>query len=75
MSKLKMLPSINLIIERLKNKLNIHEDYLKFLINNELEYFRSRILNEGLEIGKEEIAAKIIERIEKLPTIWREEIK
>ena len=65
MSKLKILPSINIIIERSKHKLNIHEDYLKFLINNELEYFRSKILNEGLEIGKDEIAGKIIKRIEK----------
>ena len=65
MPKLKILPSINLIIERLKGKLDIHENYLKFLINNELEYFRSKILNEGLEIGKDEIVGKIINRIEK----------
>ena len=64
MSKLKILPSINFIIERLKDKLNIHEDYLKLLINNELKYFRKKILNEGLEISKDEIAGKIIKRIE-----------
>ena len=65
MSKLKILPSINLIMERSKDKLDIHEDYLKFLINDELEYFRKKIINEGLEIGKDEIAGKIIKRIEK----------
>ena len=65
MSKLKILPSINLIMERSKDKLDIHEDYLKFLINDELEYFRKKVVNEGLEIGKDEIAGKIIKRIEK----------
>ena len=54
MSKLKILPSINLIMERSKDKLDIHEDYLKFLINDELEYFRKKIINEGLEIGKDD---------------------
>ena len=52
MSKLKILPSVNFIIEKSKDKLNIHEDYLKFLINSELEYFRSKIINKGLELGK-----------------------
>ena len=70
MSKLKILPSINLIIERSMDKLNIHEDYLKFLINNELEYFRSKIINEGLEIGKDEVVGKIIKRIEKKRQIF-----
>ncbi len=65
MSKLKILPSVNLIIERAKDKLNIHENYIKLLINNELEYFRLKILNEGLEIEKNEIADKIIKKIEK----------
>ena len=65
MSKLKILPSVNYIIERSKDKLNIHEDYLKFLINSELEYFRSRIINKGLELGINEIAGKIIKTIEK----------
>ena len=65
MSKLKILPSVNFIIERSKDKLNIHEDYLKFLINSELEYFRSKIINKGLELGKDEIAGKIIKKIEK----------
>ena len=65
MSKLKILPSVNFIIERSKDKLNIHEDYLKFLINSELEYFRSKIINKGLELGKDEIADKIIKTIEK----------
>ena len=65
MSKLKILPSISSIIERSRGKLNIHEDYLKLLINNELKYFRTKILNKDLEIGKDEITVKIIKRIEK----------
>ena len=35
MSKLKSLPSVSLIIEKAKGRLNIHENYLKLLINKE----------------------------------------
>jgi len=46
MSKLKILPSVSLIMQKAEGRLNIHENYLKILINKELDYFRKKIISE-----------------------------
>ena len=53
MSKLKLLPSVSLILEEIKGKLNFHENYLKLLINRELDFLRHKIISEDLAIDKE----------------------
>ena len=63
MSKLKSLPSVSLIIEKAKGRLNIHENYLKLLINKELDHFRSKIVSEDLKIEKDQIIDSIISNI------------
>ena len=53
MSKLKSLPSVSLIIEKAKGRLNIHENYLELLINKELDHLRNKIVSEDLKIEKD----------------------
>ena len=53
MSKLKLLPSVSLILEKIKGKLNFHENYLKLLINRELDFLRHKIISEDMAIDKE----------------------
>ena len=63
MSKLKSLPSVSLIIEKAKGQLNIHENYLKLLINKELDHFRNNIISKDLKIEKDQIIDSIISNI------------
>ena len=63
MSKLKSLPSVSLIMKKVAGQLNIHENYLKLLINNELELFRNQIISEDLSINKDEIIDAIIAKV------------
>ena len=53
MSKLKLLPSVSLILEKIKGQLNFHENYLKLLINRELDFLRHKIISEDMAIDKE----------------------
>ena len=50
MSKLKILPSVSLIMKEAEGRLNIHENYLKILINKELDYFRKKIISEDTKL-------------------------
>jgi len=63
MSKLKSLPSVSLIMKKVTRRLNIHENYLKLLINKELELFRDQIISEDLSINKDEIIDVIIAKV------------
>ncbi len=63
MSKLKSLPSVSLIMKKVVGQLNIHENYLKLLINKELEFFRNQIISEDLSINKDEIIDAIIAKV------------
>ena len=63
MSKLKSLPSVSLILKKVEGQLNIHENYLKFLINKELEFFRDQIISEDLSINKDELVDIIIDSV------------
>ena len=46
------MPSVSLIMKAAEGRINIHEDYLKFLINKELDLFRNKITSEGFKIEK-----------------------
>ena len=43
-----------------EGRLNIHENYLKILINKELDYFRKKIISEDNKIKKDQIIDAII---------------
>lgn len=64
MSRLKSLPSVSLILKKAGNKLNIHENYLKLLINKELELYRNQIISKDLNIDKGTVINTIITRID-----------
>ena len=63
MSKLKSLPSVSLILKKGGSKLNIHENYLKLLINRELEFFRNQIISKNLSINKDTVIDTILTKI------------
>ena len=63
MSRLKSLPSVSLILEKMEGELNVHENYLKLLINRELEFFRHQITSKDIIIDKEEIVNNIITNV------------
>ena len=63
MSKLKILPSVSLIMQKAEGRLNIHKNYLKILINKELDYFRKKIISEDNKIEKDQIIDTIITKI------------
>ena len=46
-----------------EGRLNIHENYLKILINKELDYFRKKIISEDNTIEKDQIIDTIITKI------------
>ena len=46
-----------------EGRLNIHENYLKILINKELDYFRKKIISEDNKIEKDQIIDTIITKI------------
>jgi len=62
-SKLKFMPSVTSIINEAKNNLDIHENFLNFLINKELDELRSKIINDNYNFDKEEIIKKISKKI------------
>ena len=54
-SKLKFMPSVTSIVNKTKNNLDIHENFLNFLINKELDKLRLKIINDNYTFDKEEI--------------------
>ncbi len=63
MSRLKSLPSVSLILKKAGSKLNIHENYLKLLIKNELKFYRNQIISKDLSIDKDTVIDTIITKI------------
>ena len=53
------MPSVSSIINRVKKEVQIHEDYLNYLINSELDIIREQILANSIKANKEEILNKI----------------
>ena len=63
MSRLKSLPSVSLILEKIKGELSFHENYLKFLINRELGFLRHQIISKNMLIDKEKVIDIIIAKV------------
>ena len=63
MSRLKSLPSVSLILEKIKGELSFHENYLKLLINRELGFLRHQIISKNMLIDKEKVIDIIIAKV------------
>ena len=57
------MPSVSLIINKVKREVQIHENYLNYLINSELDVTREQILDNGIKTNKEEILNKISDAV------------
>ena len=44
------MPSVSSIINKVKREVQIHENYLNYLINSELDVTRQQILDNGIKI-------------------------
>ena len=58
-SILRSMPSVSSIINKVKREVQIHENYLNYLINSELDVTREQILDNGIKTNKEEILNEI----------------
>ena len=58
-SILRSMPSVSSIINKVKREVQIHENYLNYLINSELDVTRHQILDNAKKINKEQILNKI----------------
>ena len=63
MSRLKSLPSVSLILEKIKGELSFHENYLKLLINRELGFLRHQIISNDVSFDKEKVLDIIITKV------------
>ena len=57
------MPSVSSIINKVKREVQIHENYLNYLINSELDVTREQILDNGIKTNKEEILNKISDAV------------
>ena len=57
------MPSVSSIINKVKREVQIHENYLNYLINSELDVTRQQILDNGIKINKEQILNKISDAV------------
>ena len=57
------MPSVSSIINKVKREVQIHENYLNYLINSELDLIREQILDNGIKANKEKILNKISDAI------------
>ena len=44
------MPSVSSIINKVKREVQIHENYLNYLINSELDVAREQILDNGIKV-------------------------
>ena len=49
-SILRSMPSVSSIINKVKREVQIHENYLNYLINLELDVIREKILDNGIKV-------------------------
>ena len=59
------MPSVSSIISKVKRDVQIHENYLNYLINSELDIIREKILDNGIEVDRQEILNKISDAVRK----------
>ena len=58
-TKFKSMPSVTSIINSIDNDLGVHENFLKDLINQELDELRSKIINENYDFEKDVVIKTI----------------
>ena len=58
-TKLKFMPSVTSIINSIDDDLGVHENFLKALINQELDELRSKIINENYNFEKDVVIRTI----------------
>ena len=58
-TKLKFMPSVTSIINSIDDDLGVHENFLKALINQELDELRSKIINENYKFEKDVVIRTI----------------
>jgi len=61
---LKDLPSVNQVLTVLNGSIQVHERYLKLLINEEIAIFRDKIKKDQLSKKSQELLNLIIARVE-----------
>ena len=59
-TKFKSMPSVTSIINSIDNDLGVHENFLKSLINQELDELRSKIINENYDFEKDIVIKEIV---------------
>ena len=63
LTSLKDIPSINKIIQEVKGKVDLHEDYLKYIIKNLVNVIRGQIKKKDISLTKSELKAYLIKSV------------
>jgi L-seryl-tRNA(Ser) seleniumtransferase len=63
LTSLKDIPSINKIIQEVKGKEDLHEDYLKFIIKDLINIVRAKIKKKDISLTKSELKAYLIKSV------------
>ena len=63
--KMKDIPSVSYILEKIDFKIEIHENYLKKIINETIDFYRSKIRNNEIELTKNQMVDIIVSDVYK----------
>ena len=64
--QLKELPSVSQVIHEINNSINLHNRYLKEIINLEIKLYRKLAQSNELNYTRREIIKRIIQEVKKL---------
>ena len=63
--KMQDIPSVSQVLKKLDNKVNLHESFLKKIINNIISSYRSKIKDGKINLSKNEFIDRIISDVNK----------
>ena len=63
--KMKDIPSVSYILKKIDFRIDIHENYLKKIINDTIEFYRSKIKNNEIELTKNQMVDIIVSDVYK----------